>query len=111
MVEDLSWIPENGVHMDNDWNLVYPKEASHLDSIDEELRGLIDDHGAQFPPQHPMVNVCGGLLYLTLSIINYVGNGIVLYVFLKVCWHGQLYQLFKQNNDKSIMLDLISNHG
>ena len=84
MVEDLSWIPENGVHLDNDWNLVYPKEASHLDGIDDELRGLIDDHWAQFPPQHPMVNVCGGILYLTLSIINYIGNGIVLYVFLKV---------------------------
>ena len=70
--------------MDNDWNLVYPKEASHLDGIDDELLPLINDHWAQFPPQHPMVNVCGGLLYLTLSMINYVGNGIVLYVFLKV---------------------------
>ena len=31
MMEDMAWIPENGVHKDNDWNLVYPRNAFHLD--------------------------------------------------------------------------------
>ena len=54
------------------------------DGVDKDLMDLIDDHWGTFPPQHPLVNHIVGIAYFILCIINYVGNGSVVYIFLKV---------------------------
>jgi len=80
----MSWTPNEGVYMDRHYNLVYPKGSTHLDGVDKDLMDLIDDHWGKFPPQHPLVNHIVGIAYFILCIINYVGNGSVVYIFLKV---------------------------
>lgn len=80
----MSWNPGNGVYMDSYYNLHYPKGASQLDGLDRAALEIVDQHWAQFPPQHPLANHLIGIAYFFLFIISFFGNGSVIYIFLKV---------------------------
>ena len=70
------------VYMDTNYRLHYPPGASHMDNFPEELRSVVHDHWAQFPPQHPLVVDLFGLFFLFLTFVCLFGNGLVIYVFL-----------------------------
>merc|ERR1712241_1337994 len=80
----MSWTPRSGVYMDEYYNLVYPDGSSLLDGVDNRLLDVIDEHWRQFPPQHPLINHFVGISYFFLWLINVLGNGSVIYIFLKV---------------------------
>ena len=56
--------------------------ASHMDNFPEELREVVNDHWAQFPPQNPLVVQFFAIFYLLVTFICVVGNFMVIYVFL-----------------------------
>ena len=60
--------------------------ASHMDNFPEELREVVNDHWAQFPPQiwgqNPMVVQFFAIFYFLVTFICVVGNILVIYVFL-----------------------------
>ena len=50
----------DGIYMDSNYQLVYPKGATHLDGIPKDVLDFIHPHWGNFPPQHPLiVNVVG----------------------------------------------------
>merc|ERR1711973_458920 len=62
------------IYMDASYNLFYPKGANQLSDIPEDVMPVINQHWAKFPPQHPL---------LLPWMVNFVGNGLVIYIFLK----------------------------
>jgi len=79
----MSWTPSQGIYMDSHYNLVYPKGASHLDGIPQETLKIISKHWGSFPPQHPLVLHVVGICFFFLWMVNFFGNGCVIYIFLK----------------------------
>jgi len=69
--------------MDAHYNLVYPKGASHLDGIPKETLEIIHEHWGNFPPQHPLILHVVGICFFFLWVVNFFGNGCVIYIFLK----------------------------
>jgi len=83
----MGWAPEEGIYIDGSYRLHYPEGATHLDGIPAELtgpNGIYDPHWAQFPPQHPLIMHVIGFLYGFLWFFSALGNGLVIYIFLKV---------------------------
>jgi len=74
----------NEIYMDNNYKLHYPDGATHLDGIPEDLMEIFDPHWGKFPPQHPMIGHIAGLAYIILWLISFFGNGLVIFIFLKV---------------------------
>ena len=81
-----AWKPEHGIYMDAKYNLVYPEGATHLDGIPEDVLEFVHPHWGKFPPQHPLVVHIVGIAFFFLWIMNFFGNGSVIYVFLKVIY-------------------------
>jgi len=77
------WKPDNGIYMDAKYNLVYPEGATHLDGIPEDVLEFIHPHWGNFPPQHPLVVHIVSIAFFFLWVINFFGNGCVIYAFLK----------------------------
>jgi len=69
--------------MDSSYNLFYPKGANQLFDIPDELSPIISQHWAKYPPQHPLIHHSFGIIFFFLWIVNFVGNGLVIYIFLK----------------------------
>ena len=80
----MSWTPRDGIWMDENYKLVYPDTARHLDDADAELMKFVDVHWTTFPPQHPFIASFVAIAYIILFVINILGNGSVIYIFLKV---------------------------
>ena len=57
--------------------------TNQLFDIPEEVMSVISKHWAQFPPSHPLIPHIFGILFFFLWIINFVGNGLVIFIFLK----------------------------
>ena len=57
--------------------------TNQLFDIPEEVMPVISKHWAQFPPSHPLIPHVFGILFFFLWIINFVGNGLVIFIFLK----------------------------
>jgi len=79
----MSWQPAQGIYMDAHYNLVYPKGATQLDGIPKETLSMIHEHWGSFPPQHPLILHVVGICFFFLWVINFFGNGCVIYIFLK----------------------------
>jgi r-opsin len=45
---------------------------------------IIHPHWSQYPPVNPLVGHFFGLIFFFLWIMSFVGNGCVIYIFLKV---------------------------
>jgi len=74
---------DNKVYVDSSMNLYYPKGANQLFDIPDDLKSVVSEHWAQFPPQHPLITHVFGILFFVLWVINFFGNGLVIYIFLK----------------------------
>merc|ERR1711973_888492 len=55
------------IYMDASYNLFYPKGANQLFDIPEEVMPVINQHWAQFPPQHPLIPHIFGILFFFLK--------------------------------------------
>ena len=53
------------------------------DTVPKEVRALAHQHWLDYPPSHPFINDIVAILFFFLSMVNFFGNGIVIYVFLK----------------------------
>ena len=56
--------------------------ATQMYNFPEELREVVNDHWSQFPPQHPLVADFFGILFLILTVVNFIANSLVIYVYL-----------------------------
>lgn len=74
---------EQNIYMDTSYNLFYPKGANQLFGVPEELSPIINKHWADYPPQHPLIPHIFGIFFFILWVLNFVGNGLVIYIFLK----------------------------
>jgi len=79
----MAWKPKEGVYMDANYNLVYPEGSTHLDNIPEDVLAFIDPHWGKFGPQHPLIVHVVSIAFFFLWVINFFGNGCVIYCFLK----------------------------
>jgi len=70
------------IYIDASFNLHYPEGASMLDDFPDDLRPVVHNHWAKFPPQHPLIKDAFGLLFGMLFIVALLGNSCVIYVFL-----------------------------
>lgn len=74
---------QNNIFMDASYNLFYPKGANQLFDVPDEVMPILNEHWRQFPPQHPLIPHVFGILFFFLWMVNFIGNGLVIYVFLK----------------------------
>ena len=91
----MGWKPEEGIYMDSNYNLVYPEGSTHLTGIPKDVLAFVDPHWGKFPPQHPLIVHVVAIAFCFLFMINVIGNGCVIYIFMKVggthkAWHCQL---------------------
>jgi len=71
------------MYMDASFNLYYPKGFNQLYDLPDDLKTVVSDHWAKFPPQHPLITHIFGILFFVLWVVNFFGNGLVIYIFLK----------------------------
>ena len=57
--------------------------AKHTDAAPEDVLAVTHEHWMQFPPCHPFIQHICGLLFFVLWFISTVGNGLVIFIFLK----------------------------
>jgi len=74
---------EQDIYMDASYNLFFPEGSNQLFSVPKELDPIVSQHWASFPPQHPLISHIFGILFFFLWIVNFFGNGLVIYIFLK----------------------------
>ena len=53
-----------------------------MDNFPEELRSIVNDYWAKFPPQHPMVADFLGIGIFLLWCVSFCGNLCVIFIFL-----------------------------
>jgi len=70
--------------MDSNYNLVYPEGSTHLTGIPKDVLAYVDPHWGKFPPQHPLIVHVVAIAFCFLFMINVIGNGCVIYIFMKV---------------------------
>jgi len=58
--------------------------SSLTDVVPPEIRPLIHSHWEQFPPVNPMWHYLLGGIYIILGFASFMGNGTVIYLYLKV---------------------------
>lgn len=62
----------------------YPSGVSISDIVPDEMKHMIHKHWENYPPVNPMWHYLLGVIYLFLGTASLTGNGVVLYLFLKV---------------------------
>lgn len=53
-----------------------------MDGFPEDLRSVVSNHWASFPPQHPLIPDMFGIFFFFLWCTSFFGNGCVIYIFL-----------------------------
>ncbi len=74
----------SGLYLDDKYYLHYPAGMKMTDGIPEEVMEVVDPHWSQFAPANPLIPHFFGLMFFFLWIISFLGNGCVIYIFLKV---------------------------
>jgi len=74
----------SGLYMDAKYYQAYPPGMKMTDGIPADVMAVIDPHWSQFPPANPLIPHFFGVLFFFLWIISFLGNGCVIYIFLKV---------------------------
>lgn len=54
------------------------------DGIPADVMEVVNSHWSQFPPANPLIPHFFGILFFFLWIVSFLGNGCVIYIFLKV---------------------------
>jgi len=77
------WPPPKGLYLDEYFNLHYPPESRHGDSLEPGLDDILDPHWTAYPPQNPILNLLVGVAMVVLLFMSILGNGCVIYIFVK----------------------------
>lgn len=62
----------------------FPAGSSLTDVVPAAIKPLIHSHWEQFPPVNPMWHYLLGVIYIFLGFASLMGNGTVIYLYLKV---------------------------
>jgi len=73
-----------GLYLDDKYQLHYPTGMRMTDGVPEELRPIVNVHWDQFPPINPLVPFFFAVMFFFLWVMSFVGNGCVIFIFLKV---------------------------
>ena len=71
------------IYLDDNYALVIKDGLTIEDLLPKEVAALANEHWLNFPPSHPFINDLVAIIFFFLSFVNFFGNGIVIYVFLK----------------------------
>jgi len=74
----------SGLYMDTEYYAQYPPGMKMTDGIPEDVMAIIHPHWSQFPPVNPLIGHFFGIIFFFLWIMSFIGNGCVIYIFLKV---------------------------
>eukprot|EP00095_Tigriopus_kingsejongensis_P011817 maker-scaffold71_size417697-snap-gene-3.16 protein:Tk11817 transcript:maker-scaffold71_size417697-snap-gene-3.16-mRNA-1 annotation:"long-wavelength rhodopsin" len=74
----------SGLYLDDEYYLRYPKGMKMTDGIPDDVMEVVDPHWSQFAPANPLIPHFFGIMFFFLWIISFLGNGCVIYIFLKV---------------------------
>ena len=72
------------IYLDENYGLYYEPGTTMVDGAPEEVLAMSDKHWHQFPPNHPLIQHFFGLCFFLLWMVSFIGNGCVIYIFLKV---------------------------
>nr|BAG80986.1 opsin [Branchinella kugenumaensis] len=61
----------------------YPAGTKQIDGAPADVIAMTHAHWKQFPPSNPAWNYLFGVIYFFLWIVNHIGNGLVIWIFLK----------------------------
>ena len=95
----------SGLYLDTKYYQAYPPGMKMTDGVPQDLMGVVvDPHWSQFAPANPLIPHFFGVLFFFLWMISFLGNGCVMYIFLKVkslrtpvSFHTFLYFLNPEN--------------
>ena len=71
------------VYMDEHYKFIYKEGAAIADYIPDDVAALSSPHWLKYPPTHPFLNDFISICYGILMVINFFGNGTVLFLYLK----------------------------
>lgn len=75
----------SGLYLDSNYYQAYPPGMKMTDGVPQDLMGVVvDPHWSQFAPANPLIPHFFGVLFFFLWLISFLGNGCVIYIFLKV---------------------------
>lgn len=74
----------SGLYLDDKYYEFYKPGMKMTDGIPADVMEVVDPHWSQFPPANPLIPHFFGILFFFLWMISFVGNGCVIYIFLKV---------------------------
>jgi len=60
----------------------YPSGMSIVDLVPEHIKHMVHPHWNQFPPVNPMWHYLLGFIYIILGIFSFLGNGLVMKLYL-----------------------------
>jgi len=65
-------------------NFGYPAGTSIVEFVRADIRHLVHPHWEKFPPVNPMWHYLLGVIYIIMGFASFFGNGVVMYLFIKV---------------------------
>jgi len=75
----------SGLYLDSKYYQAYPPGMKMTDGVPQDLMGVVvDPHWSQFAPANPLIPHFFGVLFFFLWLVSFLGNGCVIYIFLKV---------------------------
>ncbi|CAB4056322.1 OPN4 [Lepeophtheirus salmonis] len=83
-IQDGFHKPSAGLYMDTTYYNQYPPGMKMTDGIPEELREVIHAHWDQYSPANPLIAHFFGIMFFFLWLMNFFGNGLVIFIFSKV---------------------------
>jgi len=62
----------------------YPEGVSIVDVVPSQIKHLVHPHWGKFPPVNPMWHYLLGVIYIFMGFASFFGNGVVIYLYMKV---------------------------
>ena len=69
---------QQGVNYDSNFKLHFPEGTTHMTDFPEELLTVVNQHWADFDPQHPLIRHVFGISFLLLTFVNFFANFLTL---------------------------------
>ena len=75
---------EQGVNYDSKFKMHFPEGTTHMTDFPEELLTVVNQHWADFDPQHPLIRHVFGIAFLLLTFVNFFANFLIIFVYINV---------------------------
>lgn len=73
-----------GLYMNEEYYNFYKPGMKLTDGIPEDVMEVVDEHWSQFAPPNPLIPHFFAIMFFFLWIMSFLGNGCVLFIFMKV---------------------------